>query len=222
MIDQPDVYLYLDVPGIESLFAQTVDRVETEFTESRKKGSKDSAGVKLGIGKAIATLLGLEAGAKLDTEKTRSNLQSMKSTLTVENKLSRLLEYLVASDSLIRNLAEAVGIAMERKSSVFLQCKAHFDMPQMLRWDGGIDLINEDGAVLFEMTSHGKCKKVSMAASLAKFPRAREERLGRISHETLFFTGYKGRNVPLNLFGSLRQIDVAETLCQIKPFALWT
>jgi hypothetical protein len=170
MADQPDVYLYLDVPGIESLFAQTVDRVEMEFTESRKKGSKHSAGVKLGIGKAIATLLGLEASAKLDTEKTRSNLQSTKSTLAVENKLSRLLDYLVASDILIRNVSEAVGMATARKSSVFLQCKAHFDMPQMLRWDGGIDLINQDGAALFEMTSHGKCKRVSMAASWPNFP----------------------------------------------------
>jgi hypothetical protein len=220
MPDQPEVYLYLDALGIESLFAQTVDRVETEFTESRKTGSKDGAGVKLGIGKGIAALLGFEAGAKLDTEKTRSNLQSTKSTLTVENKLARLLAYLSASDNLILTLPSAIGAAMDRKSSVFVKCQAEFDMPQVRKHGGGIDLINEDGAALFEVTSLGKCKKVSMAASLAKFPRVRDERLGRISHEALFFQGHKGRNVPLDLFGNLRQIAAAE--CQIKPYALWT
>jgi hypothetical protein len=223
MADQPESYLYLDVFGIESLFAQTVDRVETEFTESHKAGSKDGAGVKFGIGKGVAALLGFDAGAKLDTEKTRSNLSSTKSILTVENKLARLITYLKASDDLASSLAAAIAGALDNKSSVFLKCWAEFDMPQMRQQHaGGIDLINQDGAALFEMTSPGRCKKVSMAASLAKFPRARDERLGRISHEALFFQGHKGRNVPLNLFGSLRQIAVAECQCQIKPYALWT
>jgi hypothetical protein len=222
MADQPEVFLYLDKPGIESLFAQTVDRVETEFSESRKTGSKDSAGVKFGIGKAIAALLGLEASAKLDTEKTRSNLQLTKATLKVENKLERLLEYLAASDSLATTLPLAVAKAMDQNASVFLKCSAEFDMPQMAQHHGGIRAINEDGAALFEITSAGKCKKVSMAASLAKFPRVREERLGTISHEALFFQGHKGRNVPLHLFGNLRPLNIAEGHCQIKPFALWT
>jgi hypothetical protein len=220
MLDQPEVFLYLDKKGIESLFAQTVDRVETEFTESHKKASKDSAGVKIGIGKAIAALLGLEASAKLDTEKTRSNLQSTKSTLTIENKLERLLEYLSASDNLASSLSSAVVTAMDRKSSVFVKCQSNFEMPQMTQRGGGIDVINEDGAALFEVTSFGNCRKISMAASLAKFPRARNERIGRISHEALYFEGNQGQGVSLKLFGSLRQINVAE--CQIKPFALWT
>jgi hypothetical protein len=33
----PFVYLYADDEGIESLYAQTTDRVETELTESRSK-----------------------------------------------------------------------------------------------------------------------------------------------------------------------------------------
>jgi hypothetical protein len=33
----PFAYLYVDDEGIESLFAQTTDRVETELTESRSK-----------------------------------------------------------------------------------------------------------------------------------------------------------------------------------------
>jgi hypothetical protein len=220
MPKQPEVFLYLDKPGIESLFAQTVDRVETEFSESCKTGSKDSAGVKLGIGKAIAALLGLEASAKLDTEKTRSSLRSTKAALKIENKFERLLAYLEASDALVLTLPLAVVKAMDQNGSVFLRCSAEFDMPQMTH--GGIRAINEDGAALFEMTSAGRCKKVSMAASLAKFPQVREGRLGSISHEALFFQGHKGRNIPLNLFGSLRPLNIAEGQCQIKPFALWT
>jgi hypothetical protein len=222
MPSQPEVYLYLDTPGIESLFAQTVDRVETEFSESRKTGSKDNAGVKFGIGKAITALLGLEASAKLDTEKTLSNLQASKSTLTIENKLSRLVVYLEASDNLRSTLPEAVTTALARKASVFLRCHAPFDLSQMTDHRGGITRINEDGAVLFETRSSGVCRKVSMAASLAKFPRVREERLGQISHEALFFQSHAGKAVDINLFGSLRWLNVAEAVCQIKPFALWT
>jgi hypothetical protein len=220
MSKQPDVYLYLDSAGIDSLFAQTVERVETEFSESRKTGIKDSAGVKFGLGKAIVALLGLQASAKLDMEKMRSKLESSKSTLTVQNKLTRLFAYLRASEKLLLNIAVAVMAAVEQKSSVFLECQDEFDMPQMA--GGIIDRINEDGAVLFEITTFGRCRKLSMVASLAKFPRVRNERLGRLSHEALLFQKDAGHQISINLFGNLRKINAAQGHFQVKPFALWT
>jgi hypothetical protein len=220
MSDQPDVYMYLDAAGIESLFAQTVDRVETEFQQSIKKGLKGGASVKFGIGKGLAALLGLDAGAKLEAERTKTELGSAKLTLTVEHKLRRLLKYLLTSENLAVDLAGAVGILANTRASVFLKIHTTFDMPKMMKKGRGIETINEDGAALFETVGEGSYAKVAMAASVAKFCRAPKGRLGRISHESLYFERQNGRNVPLNVFGSLRGISASE--CQIKPYAIWT
>jgi hypothetical protein len=220
MSDQPDVYMYLDVAGIESLFAQTVDRVETEFQQSIKKGLKGGASVKFSIGKGFAALLGLDAGAKLEAERTKTELGSAKLTLTVEHKLRRLLEYLVTSENLAVDLAGAVGVLTNTRASVFLKIHTTFDMPQMMKKGRGIETINEDGAALFETVGEGRHANIVMATSVAKFCRAPKGRLGRISHESLYFERQNGRNVPLNVSGSLRGISPSE--CQIKTYAMWT
>ncbi len=69
MQSQPHVFMYLDMNGIESLFAQTVDRIETEIRTSLEQGTDNKTGGKFGLGKAIAVLLGVELGANLETSK---------------------------------------------------------------------------------------------------------------------------------------------------------
>ena len=57
------VYIYLDSDGIESLYAQTTDRVELELTRSRSKEGRGEVGVKLGFGNLLASLLGFKEAA---------------------------------------------------------------------------------------------------------------------------------------------------------------
>jgi hypothetical protein len=89
----PFVYLYVDDEGIESLYAQTTDRVETELTESRSKERRGEVQVKVGFGNFLTTLLGLkEAAGATRLETVRGQIEEAKSRLSVEHKIERLSE----------------------------------------------------------------------------------------------------------------------------------
>jgi hypothetical protein len=46
----PVMYIYLDAEGIDSLYAQTVDRLETEFTQSQERDKSGKMKANIGIG----------------------------------------------------------------------------------------------------------------------------------------------------------------------------
>jgi hypothetical protein len=216
--NQPNVFWYLDRDGIESLFAQTVDRVETEIRESAEQSVTKKGGAKLGLGKAIAALLGLEVGAELEASNANKRLQETKSALTVEHKLARLREYLSDSNNLEDNLATAVTKASQADASVFVDVYEPFDAPQFTR-SGGVIEINRDGAIVFEINERFGAVRIVMSSGLSKYPSAAGGRLSPVSHAALHFRGFGGKNVPLHVFGYIRSIT-SETF-QIKPFAIW-
>jgi hypothetical protein len=49
----PTIYIYLDVPGIDSLYAQTVDELVLETSRSSKSGRGGTLSNKIGIGGAL-------------------------------------------------------------------------------------------------------------------------------------------------------------------------
>jgi hypothetical protein len=59
----PIVYLYTDDEGVESLCAQTTDRVETELTKSHSKEGRGEVQLKVGFGNLLTTLLGPKEAA---------------------------------------------------------------------------------------------------------------------------------------------------------------
>ncbi len=216
---QPDVYIYLDKNGIESLFAQTADRVEVEIRTSTEKATNKKAGAKFGLGKAIAALLGIEAGTEVEASKASKQLEEAKLALTVEHKLSRTQQYLSESNNLITSLGTAIDKSSQNNTSIFINIREEFDLPQFIKGQGVMEA-NEDGAIMFEIPEGlGLAKKVVMAASLSKFPRADNGRLGSLSHEAIHFKGCSGREVLLHVFGYIRSLG--NGVFQIKPYAIW-
>jgi uncharacterized protein (DUF1501 family) len=61
----PNAYLYMDSAGVESLFAQTVERVEIELGESTSRATKEKLGVKLGLGNQVTAFTASDFGRTL-------------------------------------------------------------------------------------------------------------------------------------------------------------
>ncbi len=214
---QPHAYIYLDKEGIKSLFAQTVDRLETELRKSTETDVTEKAGAKFGLGKAIASLLGIEIGAKVEKSKASKLLEEAKLTLTVEHKLIRLQQHLSEEGSLSRTIDDAVNRSAQMNKPVFIDLHESFDTPQFLK-AGGADRATQDGAIMFEIADRFAARVV-MAASLPKFPSASGGKLNRLSHLAIHFQGHKGKSVSLHVFGYARSLS--SSTCQIKPYAIW-
>jgi hypothetical protein len=60
----PRRYFYMDTDGIDSLYAQTVEKLEVESTESKERGKFGKTVGKLGLGKLLADM-GIELKVQL-------------------------------------------------------------------------------------------------------------------------------------------------------------
>jgi hypothetical protein len=214
------VYIYLDSEGIESLYAQTTDRVELELTRSRSKENRGDVGIKAGFGNLFTALLGLkEAGAETKLGTTRGQIEEAKSRLSVEHKLDHLSEYLVRTKGCFENL--------EAAAETVSQPGQHVDAPDFFPGAGGASVVNSSKAMVFRIDnlydasdSYFKRFRFSlvMTASLEKFTRLKSG-MGATSHEAIFFRGFDGKNVPIGVFGYLIRLNMKAW--QIKPYALW-
>ena len=215
-----NVYIYLDKDGIESLFAQTSQRLETELKEISETSRNEKVGGKLGIGKALAVLLGIEIGVDAETSKGRKGVEEITSSLAIEQKLVRLQNYLSASSSLSSDLVTAMDKSLLANEPAFFQCLEEFDLPQFYGGKDGVGEANADGGIIFKARiKHLPTTKVIMTASLTKFPRVSGGTLGNTSHEAMHFRGMKGRGLPLRVFGYLKPLG--KEVFQIKPYAIW-
>lgn len=222
------VYIYLDPEGIESLYAQTTDRVELELTRSRSKEGRGEVGLKVGFGNLLSALLGLkEAAAETKLETVRGHIEEAKSRLSVEHKLVRLSEYLTKMKNCFEDLETAAESTTKPGQPVFIRVEAEFDAPDFFPGHSGTEAINSSKAMVFTIDSNYDASdtyfkksafKFIMTASLEKFPRLRGS-MGNTSHEAIAFRGFLGKGIPLGVFGYL--IRHNSTVCQIKPYAIW-
>jgi hypothetical protein len=224
----PFVYIYLDSEGIESLYAQTADRVEVEIVKSSSTEGRGAVGLKAGFGNFLTTLLGLkEASAETKLETIRGQIEEAKSRLSVEHKVSRLSEYLSISTNCFGDLASAAESATKPGQHVFIRIETLFDVPDFFPGGDGVDAINSSRAIVFTINpsydpSDTYFKRpvlsIIMTAGLDKFTRLKHG-MGGTSHEAIQFRGLLGKDVPLGVFGYLLRHN--ERVCQIKPYAIW-
>lgn len=229
-------YIYLDEAGINSLFAQTTDRLETERSETRKKAKSESLVAKLGIGAPLAFLQLLKADFQAKTENSNGSDESSKSILTPEQKLRRLIEYLQGEphDQLITDISVATHSAVGASRPVFLLTTTTFDLPQFYS-EEGFASVNDTQTVLWRRPTakeggwdtfssfvssmeDGRDTKIIMTTSLHKHPSAYDGKLGRTSHDAVMFRALKGMDVPVSIFGLLSHLPDG---FHIKPFAIW-
>lgn len=241
-MSEPYAYIYFDTDGVESLYAQTVDRLETEFVQTRERGGSGKITGKAGLGKLLSALLGVDIAAEAEASLLRKHIDAVKSSLAPEHKLHSLLSYLDKNEaSFSRDLAQAAYAAIEGGPPVFVACTARFDMPQFRDSPDPVSIVNQVKAVLFEIGdppaltgdrlpardtydhadqyfSRKAHPRIVMSASLNKFSRL-SGFMGPISHDAIYFRACGGRDVPLNVFGYL--VPFRQLFHQLKPYAIW-
>src|SRR5687768_8807110 len=96
---KPKMYIYLDTDGIDSLYAQTVDRLEIEFTQSHEHDKSGKVKGNVGIGRLLGTIIGLvDIGAETELSISGKQVNEAKMQFTLEQKLSALINYLEKLD----------------------------------------------------------------------------------------------------------------------------
>lgn len=231
-ITSPRMYIYLDSEGIDSLYAQTVEKLETEFTQSQEHEKSGKVKANIGIGKSLGVMLGLvDLGAETELYLNGKQISEAKMCFTLEQKLSALMEYLesVKGTEFFEHLPQAAIQAEKQSKGLFIKVVEKFNMPQFFQGDDGVSKINSDQSISFiigqvngdhEFPDTFKKTQYTffMMASLNKMTRSREG-MRPTGHDAIFFREFKGKDVPLNVFGYL--IPLNKYTYQIKPYAIW-
>ncbi len=231
----PRVFIYFDEEGVQSLYAQVVEILETERirkTDSRKSGR---VGTKIGIGRLVSALLGgSDTNVNIEMQRLKGVSEEIKMKITMEQRLTALIHYLeqLLGSEYFTDLMKALLYCRDTRQGVYINVFARVNAPQFYLYDDPVSEINSVGAMSFEIVppeydysdkyfKRPKDYRIIMQASLTKFPRLREPMLSQTGHEAVFFRSYKGRNIPLNIFGYLFPLGNTGFLFQIKPFAMW-
>jgi hypothetical protein len=226
----PVEYIYLDGPGIESLYAQVVDAVETSRTTTIQKGTATKVGAGLRLKNFLVKVLsGLEGEVSAEVTGSRARVEQSTRVQTVEHRLEGVLDFLGKSGEgyFFTSLGEAGQHLQTADGPVFINIRDTFNAPQFYGGALGADSVNADGYLLLEKGGAGDycygddyykqpTAVVKLSASLKKMRAGGS--MGVTSHEAVFIRGFAGRHVPLCVFGTLS--GTSEYL-QIKPFAIW-
>jgi hypothetical protein len=223
----PLVYIYLDRDGIESLYAQITKGIEIELVESRSREGRGQVGLRASFGNLLTSLLGIkELGANTEIEAVHGYVEAAKTKLTVEHKLERLTEYLTKTKRCFGSLDEAASNSSKGEMA-YVNAVEKFNAPDFYSGQRNVRAINESGAIVFNVdknydSSDGYFKKGTfsfvMTAGLRNFTRIAGGMAFK-SHEAIMFSGFRGENIPLGVFGYvMRYSDLA---CQVKPYAMW-
>lgn len=146
----PQIYIYLDREGIDSLYAQTTARLETQLVTERERNREG----KVGFGAALKVLLFADARADAELSLSGRNLEQVTSTLSVEQKLAGLIRYLnrFENEKYFDHLHPAALQSSQRKMAVFLNIETEFDLPQFYSGRVGIKTVNREKVITFELS----------------------------------------------------------------------
>jgi hypothetical protein len=212
----PLIYLYLDDQGITSLHSQTTERLEVDIRESREATTVAKLKARLGI------LLGTAGvGADAESGVSRKRIEEKALRLTAEQRLRLLVDYFDIADTvpLYRDMATAKKSAHMSNTPVFVYVRDRFDVPQFYGGIGGVEDANNSGYVLFQAGDASLSDRIVMSASLAKFTRVRAGKMSRMGHDTILFTEFKGRALPIGVFGAMTCLN--ENGYHLKPYGIW-
>jgi hypothetical protein len=224
----PVSYIYLDGPGIESLYAQTVERTETERSNSveRTVGGRGGAAIRL-KSLLLKALGGPEVEVTGEVSGSRKRTEQFKHTYVVEQKLADLVTELrrIGVPALFTDLGEASRHADSAGKSVYVDVRERFNAPQFYVGDG-VGTVNNDGYLILEKGDSvdyeyrdvyfkRPSRIVTVSASILKMPMS-SRGMARAGHDSILFRG--GRDVPLGLFGAM---TATPSCFQIKPYAIW-
>lgn len=212
-------YLYMDLQGIESMYSQTVDILQTDIESVQSKGKvqKGSAKLKLTIGSLLEKLGIAGADIGIDGAITGEEISSwhVKYNLTGEQKLAIVLNHLRQQNILANSLDKALERAETETGAIYFEFEEDCLLSDRDNYESAKrynDYINEMQFIRFIFSRH---PDIQMGGSLYKFYPAREEEV----EQRLWPTSHLGiimscRELRLKGFGELRQ------KFYVKPFYL--
>src|SRR5271166_4084025 len=232
-------FFYLDRSGIWSLFEQTINDVEKEFDRLYKTNPTGGLEEKTTLARRLSELLGLgELTAEGTFGRSKKYIEEIKAKLSVENKVTRLLEYQRDLDS--TSSLPILDLAVQRwlvGAPNMLVLNEYFNMPQFYPGAQSEALSYESGLVEFELDRRAgsrlaserpyactnSCRerekpRVLMSANLSKFQNIRLGKMSPESPESKFFHQFGGLRVPLHVLGTLTK---KKDHLRIKPLAIW-
>ena len=226
----PLSYLYLDEPGIGSLYAQTVDRLEIERLTTIEKAMTGKAGATARLKSVLLKALG---GPELDISGelsgSRKRTEQSKHARTVEHKLASLIEVLqrIGEPVFFSDLGEAARRLERAGTRAYIRVEETFNAPQFFVGDGTTS-VNESGYLILEKggsddydDNDGYFRKpmrpITLSAGVGRMLTACG-RIGNTGHVAMLFRGYSGRRIPLGVFGIT---SATPQYFQIKPYAIW-
>ncbi len=230
---------YLDSSGIWSLYEQTVNDVQNEFDRLYATNPRGGLEEKTALATRLSRILGLdESTAEGTFVRSKKFIEEIKTKLSVENKVTRLVEYQKDLDS--NGSLPILNLAIQRwrfGATNMLLLHEYFNMPQFYDGAHSEALSYESGFVEFELDRRAGSRpaidkpypfsdfsrtrekpRVLMSANLSKFQNLRLGKMSPESPESKFFHQFGGLRIPLQVLGNLtKNIDHI----RVKPLAIW-
>jgi len=200
-------FIYLDAPGIASLYAQLrgQDVVETLLSMEHNRAS--------GWKVALSTFLGLEGSG--ESTKSTKEAQTTKVALRPENMLREIVASLRARGMLHDSVRDAV--ASTGSGASWFEAHHQFSVsPQIAPFNQMRAIVFVSGFPPYVEPSPD-VPQISMSASLHHFPTARDGQLSVSGHDALFFRSLNGRPYSYSVFGSIFSCGDG---FQVKPYAI--
>ncbi len=219
-------YTYLDIPGIDSLYVQTCDKVQSALEETTQRTSRAAgkATVKGSLGQLLSFLklpsAEIDACGELSKEAVTST--KVQYALAPQNKLRIVLEFLKRD----RALQDSLEMALRHVSiggSTFIEVTDFFrlasqDHPAL----HPIEFVNATQFIRFELVSqyevNGEACYVQLGGSLYKWFKMAKRRNCHLFPVTHLAIRIMADRVELYTFGNLSRLTVAGYY--IKPFAI--
>jgi hypothetical protein len=229
---KPVAYLYLDAPGIEGLYAQTVDRLEVEHSTAVEKARSGRLGAAARLKSLFAACLaGGEFEISGDVRGSRKTTEQSKQLQSTEQRLASLIATLkgLGEPTIFSELASAARHTESTGTSVFMNIEDEFDAPQFcspagasLVTNDGYLILEKGGALDYEPGDHyykreRLSRPLTMSASILKMPFS-SKGMPSTGHDARYLQGFSGRRVRLGVFGL---ISATPSYFQVKPYAIW-
>ncbi|MBI3877134.1 MAG: hypothetical protein HY300_14460 [Verrucomicrobia bacterium] len=230
---KPHFTLYIDPDGISAALTQVQGALTVSSTTKKKRGKARTVGTEMGLADGLFTLLSV-AKASFKTEAKDEHAEELeeKRDIPTEAQLSALLKSLetYSSTGFFTDLDSAYA-KLEQEGSAWVAICDRWNLPAIMSAEG-IGAINSEQRFLFTIGDdqddyepddnyYHKSKRdyrVEMAASFDRCPRLKGRKLGVTSHEAILFRVYRGKSIPLNVFGFLLKLDKR---LQIIPYKIW-
>jgi len=203
----PHRFIYIDAPGIASLYGQLhgEDLVETLLTMEHSR----SSGWKMALNAFL--------GGSGESGKATKEARASRIVLRPENMLHEIVASLRAHGTLHLSIRDAIARTASTREPAWFEARHPFSVPPKLHE------YNKMRAIIFVsgfqpyMETSPATPRISMSASLHHFPSAHDGQLSASGHDALFFASLNGQPHPYSVFGSIFPCGDG---FQIKPYGI--